>query len=235
MPGIPGQMAARGLYEAMTATARFPWIALPIARWRGHGVPLAADTDLVIEGFPRSGNTFAVAALVTSQPGSIVVAHHLHAPGHVIAAIRRGVPSLVLIREPDDAALEFVRIRPALSVAQAVRGYVRFYGPLVRYRTGFVVGTFEEVSSDLGSVIRRINERFGTSFLEFEHTEENMAEAQPAMDTYWQTRRGPGLPLVGRSAAPSEVDERAIRRRLREPQVRGLRTRAFKLYRVLAE
>jgi hypothetical protein len=233
--GMPRRIATRGLYEAMTLTARFPWIALPVARWRGHGVPLSADTDIVIEGFPRSGNAFAVGAFAMAQDRAVRVAHHVHAPGHVIAAARRGVPCLILVREPDDAAVDVVRIKPALTPGQAVRGYVRFYRPLLPHRDRVVVATFEEATSDLGAVIRRINERFGTSFGEFEHTEENMAKVEAATETLWEDRTGPGLPLVGRGRpAAAEVDEESVRARLREPQLQGLRRKAFSLYRRLA-
>jgi hypothetical protein len=226
MPGLPGLMARRGLYEVMTAGARYPWVALPVARWRGHGVPLSADTDIVIEGFPRSGNTFAVAAFAVAQPRPVRIAHHVHAPGHVIEAVRRGIPALVLIRRPEDVVREFVRIRPALTVAQAVRGYVRFYRPLVPHRDRFVVGSFDEVTGRFGSVIRRVNERFGSSFAEFEHTEDNLAKVQPAMDDYWRARTGPGLPLVGRTSAEGSVAT-ADEGRVSSPE-------ASELYRLLA-
>jgi hypothetical protein len=238
MPGLTGRMVRRGLYEMMTITARFPWLVVPAATWRGHGVPLSADTDVLIEGFPRSANTFTVAAFATAQPHPVRIAHHLHAPGHVVAAVRRGVPALVLIREPEDAVLEFARIKPALTIAQALRGYVRFYQPLLPYRDRFVVGTFGDVTFDLGSVIGRINARFGTSFAEFEHTEENVARSQPAMDRYWRVRTGPGLPLLGRASggdAGSQDDEAVSRSRYRGPRLNTLRRKASGLYRALAE
>ena len=41
-------------------------------------------------------------------------------------------------------------------------------------RDKFIVGRFEEVTTDFGEVIRRVNARFGTNFKLFEHTEENL-------------------------------------------------------------
>ncbi|MEW6059376.1 MAG: hypothetical protein AB1551_04425, partial [Actinomycetota bacterium] len=98
-------LAARGVYEAATIVGRYPSPTLAVARWQGHGEPLGPSTDLVIEGYPRSANTLAVSAISAAQPGPIRIAHHLHAPGHVIAAIRRGVPVLVLVREPEEAVI----------------------------------------------------------------------------------------------------------------------------------
>ena len=42
--------------------AQHPLLALPAARLRGHGVVLSPRTEVVIEGYPRSANSFAVAA-----------------------------------------------------------------------------------------------------------------------------------------------------------------------------
>jgi len=43
------ELIRRGVFEAKTIIARYPAIALPIAR-RRHGEPVGPDTDLVIEG-----------------------------------------------------------------------------------------------------------------------------------------------------------------------------------------
>lgn len=64
-----------------------------------------------------------------------------------------------------------------------LRGYLRFYEPLRPYRGGFVVADFPEVvEGGLGSVIRRLNERFGTSFSEFEATEANVERCLREID-----------------------------------------------------
>src|SRR5215211_5813810 len=68
------------------------------------------DTQLVIEGFPRSGNSFARSAFVMAQsesPGKIRIAHHMHVPAQVVRAARWQIPTLVVIRRPRDAVLSF--------------------------------------------------------------------------------------------------------------------------------
>lgn len=223
---------ARAVYETGTLVAPYPHLALPIARWRGHGEVVGPESDILIEGYPRSGNTFAVAALSHVRPG-VRIAHHLHAPGHVIAAIRLGVPALVLIRDPEQAVAELVLLKPALTVAQALRGYVRFYAPLLPHRAGFVVARTSEVTADFGAVTRRVNERFGTAFPPFEPTEENVAAAHRRIGEYWASRPGPGLPLVGRTAGAEEdrdADRERLRRAFRSTGLSKLRTRALGLH-----
>ncbi len=214
--------------------ARFPGPTLAAARWRGHGEPMGRATDVVIEGYPRSGNRFAIAAFVLAQHAPVRVAHHLHAPGHVIAAVRAGVPVLVLTRDPDDAIVDFALIRPDLTVGQAARGYARFYQPLLPYRGRFVVARFEDVTSDFGKVVRAVNERFGTNFAEFLHTEERAREALDMAERRWAERTGPGLPLVGRSGDAGAEGHQARRSELRRaygaPALAGPRARARRVY-----
>jgi hypothetical protein len=212
-----------------------PSLALPVARARGHGVVFTRRTDVVVEGYPRSGNTFAVAAFAHAQHGHVDIAHHTHAPAHVIAAARAGIPALVLIREPEGACVDFVSGKPYLSLRQALRGYVRFYRPLLRHRPAFVVGTFDEVHADFGAVMTRLNARFGTSFVPFEHTEENVRATVESADRGWAERAGPGLPLVGRGGGgdPAALDpglrERLVRR-YRAPSLAAARRAAEAVY-----
>ena len=45
------------------------------------------NTQLVIEGFPRSANTFAVITFWHLQPKKVIVAHHQHVPAQIIRAV----------------------------------------------------------------------------------------------------------------------------------------------------
>src|ERR687897_2113282 len=133
------------------------------------------ETQLVIEGFPRSANSFARVAFNRAQKGTVRIATGLHVPAQVIRAARWRIPTLVLIRNPRDAVLSFA-IRDPISVDQALRYYLSFYETVAEYRDAYVLGTFEEVTGDFGRVIRRINDRFGTTFSLFRHNERNVDE-----------------------------------------------------------
>lgn len=72
-------------------------------RLRGiEGVFPDADTQLCIEGFLRSGNSFAVALVNQHYPG-LAIAHHTHCIAALRLARRHSVPTIVLIRDPLDA------------------------------------------------------------------------------------------------------------------------------------
>src|SRR5215203_5308665 len=131
------------------------------------------ETQLVIEGFPRSANSFARVAFNRAQKGTVRIATGLHVPAQVIRAARWRIPTLVLIRRPKDAVLSFA-IRDPISVEEALKYYISFYETVEAYGDAYVLGLFEEVTEDFGQVIRRINDRFGTTFSPFSHDERNV-------------------------------------------------------------
>jgi hypothetical protein len=133
-------------------------------------------TQIVIDGFPRSANTFAVIAFRMAQQDPVEVAHHVHLPAQILAAVKATLPTILLIREPEEVVTSLVLRFPHISVAKAVKRYVRFYGQLAPHRDAVVVADFSQVVRDYGSVVRRVNERFRTRFGEFRHTPENVDE-----------------------------------------------------------
>jgi hypothetical protein len=151
-----------------------PSVFLPIARLREDGkrTVVRRDSDLVIEGYWRCANHFAVNAFIVAQPGPVHVAHHFHAPAQLMLAVRWNVPALLLIREPVAAVssatvfLEHDDPRPLLQF------YNIFHEALVPYREQLVVSDFPRTTNDFGSVIAEINERYARSYALYRGTPE---------------------------------------------------------------
>jgi hypothetical protein len=236
VPSLPRLWAKRSIFEVKTVVAKYPSVAIPVAR-RRHGLPLEGDTEIVIEAFPRSGMTFAVVAFEMAQARPVRIACHVHAPAQVIAATRRHLPALVLVREPEPTILSFVIRHPHIPMGQALRGYLRFYQPLLRYRDSFVTSSFDEVTTDFGRVIRAVNRRFGTGFAEFEHTEENVERCFAMISDDYRERVRPGESLERIVARPSLERDR-IKEALREefvgPRLARGRERAETTYAALS-
>ena len=192
---------------------------------------LGHRTQIVIEGPRRSGNTFAVAAFELAQPNPVVVAHHRHAGVHVVGGVRRGLPALVLVREPQDAVLSYVLYeRGRITVRQALRAYARFFEDVLPYLDGVVVATFESVTSDFGRVVRAVNDRFGTDFAVFEHTAENVERCFARIEDEHRRRFGRVCEeRIARPSAQRAASAAALHERFRsEPP--ALRTRADELH-----
>jgi len=132
------------------------------------------DTELTLDGYPRSGNTFAVYAFKYAQQRTVSLAHHLHVPAQVIQSVRLGIPTCVIIREPEATVRSLVLKYPYIPVKVALHGYALFYETCWRYREHFVVADFEQVVADFGIVLDAINTRFGTHFVRFQHTQPNV-------------------------------------------------------------
>ena len=167
-------------------------------------------TEIVIEGYPRSGNTFAVVAFRLAQGREIEMAHHLHAAAQIKRAARLDVPAIVLIREPSEAILSLVVRDPHASMRWALRSYIRFYSTVVPYLEKTVIAPFEMVTSDLASIIQMVNTRYGTAFKEFVPTEDALNSVrqtvewmaqQDSMKTGWDYRLGVALPSEQRRRA----------------------------------
>ena len=151
---------------------------------------ITSATELVIEGFPRSGNSFATTAFGMAAGPDVRRSSNTHLAGQVRIAVSRRIPTLVLIRRCADAAASLCVAAPYLRPTDAIREWLRFYRAVQPLQTRYVLATFDEVTSDFGAVLARVNERFGTPFPLFEHTAENVASVQHGLEDYGVRKRG---------------------------------------------
>jgi hypothetical protein len=164
---------------------------------------LRSGTEVMIEGFPRSANTFAVTAFELAQGRPVNVAHHLHVPAHVLAAAAARLPTLVLVRQPLDAVASAVARRPGLSPERLMRRYIDLHERILPVRESFVVADFTQVTTDFGGVTERLNERFGTAFTPFSHDDEHVAACFRRIDEHSRARVGRLHPdVVARPSGP---------------------------------
>ncbi len=223
-------------FEVRSITGRYPklyFALLYLMHSPRRHLAVSRDTEIVIEGYPRSANTFAVAAFLTAQGRPVKIAHHIHLPAQVIQAVYWKIPTLVLIRQPKDAVLSLLVREPRLSAKQALWDYVRFYSTIRPYRSGFMLATFEQITRDFGEVTDRLNSKFGTHFLHFEHTEENLEKVYQIIEEMDKVDRGKSQVTETTVARPSEVREvlkEQKRRELEQPEIAALLKRARSVY-----
>lgn len=237
-------------YRLRTFSRQHPALFLPFARWRwtrwraqycpdttgpepAAPHPLDRDTKIVIEAYPRSGNTFAHVAFKFAQPQPVKIGHHTHAAAHLIAAARRGMPALAVARAPEDAVISYLigDFDPNLSMRQAIREYIAFYGPLLPYRDKIYIATFEELTTDFGAVIRQVNQRFGTDFTPFEHTEANVERCFELIDAGYELTFGPlSEKVVSRPAESRQALKQELREQYRTPELADVRDRAQSIF-----
>jgi hypothetical protein len=229
------RQARQARYSVRYLLNGYPAIYLPLARLR-HGARedrlVRRDTELVIEGFGRSGNTFAVVAFQLVQDRPVRVVHHTHAAAQIIRAVKLGIPTVLLVRDPVDTAVSHMMYRNVAAPA-ALRAWSRYHRRLISYRGGFVAARFEVSTTDLGAVIREVNRRFGTSFEEFRHTDENVRQVYAQIERLNRARYGRVTETISRPTAGRDRRKGALRGLLEEERLGGLRERAYRIYRDL--
>jgi hypothetical protein len=169
--------ARRARLRLRTVATEHPALYLPFARRKYPGPSprvLDRDTAVVIDGYTRSASTFAVYAFQVAQPRPVRLAHHLHAPAQLMQAAKRGLPTIMVIREPRGAVLSQVVREPGVDLLDALWAYSRFHESLEHCRDAFVVAGFEEVTSDFGAVVTRLNAKFGTAYGVFDGSSEQL-------------------------------------------------------------
>ena len=144
------------------------------------------ETELVIEGFPRSGNSFAVTAMRLAQKNPLRIAHHFHVPAQIIYACRHKIPVLVILRKASDAVISQKIRTPSGQLDQGLRDWISFYECILPHKDEFVLATFEEITEGFGTVIERINLKFGTRFSLFINSPEDREEIFRRMEE-WST------------------------------------------------
>jgi hypothetical protein len=214
-----------------------PWLFYPIMKLRywyatsepNEGEPtiwqlVNKDTQLVIEGFPRSANTFAVFALQYAQPFQLKIAYHFHASAQIFRAISLGIPTLVVIRNPRDSVASFVARWSEVSESQALELYISFYKSISKYKASYVIGDFEEITQNFSKIIQRINSRFGTNFVLFSDSQEDRAKVLEKI-------------LKDRSSfsSPNDILKKNILRRLSMKKNQTLLAEAEKVYQEFVE
>jgi hypothetical protein len=174
----PASRSRRLRHRLRETVSAYPAVYLPLARRRYPGPSprvLDARTEVVIDGYTRSASTFAVYAFQVAQTRPVRVAHHLHAVAQLLAAADRGLPTILVVREPRGAVLSQVVREPGVDLLDALWAYSRFHEALADRRDAFVVADLTEPGADFGAVVERLNERFGTSYAAYTGSEEQTA------------------------------------------------------------
>ena len=105
---------------------------------------------------------------------------------------------------------------------------------MAEYRNAFVVGPFEEVTRDYGAVLERVNARFGTRFVPFDHAEGNVESVFAQIEKVHKEKRNRlDEEQIARPSPIKAGKKEALRRGLEAPEMERLTARAEFLYRSL--
>jgi hypothetical protein len=136
-----------------------------------------ASTDICIEGFPRSSNSFVAKAFRHLNGKNIVIATHLHSAANVIVSVRNKKPTLVLIRDPMESIVSLYTLEVQYNknfklsdntvkcmMEKNLKWYISFYEKLMKYKNYLVIASMKDTTSDINRVIEKVNRKFNRSF-----------------------------------------------------------------------
>lgn len=187
-------------YRTVTFASTRPGLYYGLRRLSGMLDPgcVGRETELVIEGVPRSANGTTVHGFLERQPRPVAVAHHKHHAAQLLRAAAWDLPAVVLIREPVEAAVSTLALMEeaylrdgrwtygaGLTFGDVLHGYVTFYRAVEPVLDRIVIAPFEEVTRDIDETIARVNARFGTAFA----TDRPANEAREALN--WHATPNP--------------------------------------------
>lgn len=177
-------------YRARTALGGHPVGYRLLATLYPRDLVVSRRTDLCVEGFERSANSFLCRAVARWNKG-IRLAHHLHAPQQILRAMRLGIPCVMLVRPPLAALSSVLLVDDTLTTANAVRGYLAFYEPLLGHLDEVAIARFEDVTKRPETVIATVNERFGSAFRSQPLTGDDRAKIDAQLRRRREATRGP--------------------------------------------
>jgi hypothetical protein len=191
---------------------------------------ITPETDIVIEGFPRSGNTFAYFALRHAAGDDLVISSHVHTPSQVKLAVSERFPTLVVIRQPMDTITSLLIAAPHVPFESAIKEYIHHHREIFPLRDRFVIGSFDDVTKDFGAVTERINERFGTSFPLFANTEEDVEAVFAAIEENHRVLHGGTENVVPRPSEARKAEKAWLVEQLSKKPYRTLMAEAEGVY-----
>src|SRR5277367_3556920 len=83
-----------------------PSLYYPFGILRKRGNVFDKGAQIYISGYPRCGNTFSRTAFLAANPG-VSIQSHRHIPAFVLQLMKYGIPGLILLRNPLDAAVSW--------------------------------------------------------------------------------------------------------------------------------
>lgn len=125
---------------------------------------LSADTQLVVEGFPRSGTTFAAHSLSMAQPIAPKTTFHVHNVAVLRQATEQRIPTVLVVRTPVDCLASYLTWDPRIGAGTVLWEWIRYHRSALAVSHDLTVATFDQVTTDLPAVVARLNGRFGASF-----------------------------------------------------------------------
>ncbi|MCG7899546.1 MAG: hypothetical protein JAY85_13955 [Candidatus Thiodiazotropha weberae] len=121
------------------------------------------NTDIVIEGFPRSANTYVAASIMVLNGDKLNIARHVHGSAQLILGIEKGIPAVLLIRNPVDAIASLKLRSPYLPSRVIIQNYIEFHKQLESYIDKLILIDFKDATNNIVSIVEYLDDYYNLS------------------------------------------------------------------------
>ncbi len=138
---------------------------LPYSRFKSPDFTVDKNFDITIEGFMRSGNTFAYYQFKDANK-NLNIAHHRHSNTQITFSIRNKIPTLLLIRNPVDVIVStYIFFNKKIPEKQIAKSWIQFYRPLIKLKEKIVISDFDNTINNFENSIEKVNNFYQTKFV----------------------------------------------------------------------
>lgn len=160
-----------------------------------RGCFVHSGTQLCLEGFPRSANSYAYNMFRAANPQVTRYGRHVHTVSQISRAVALRVPTLLVIRDPKGSVASLLKHFSPDALPDLLDAYIAFYQGVLPLSGQVVVSDFGQTTGDLNCAIAALNARFATSFRLIEQAHET--EVRADLETFRREGRGTrGLPPI---------------------------------------
>jgi hypothetical protein len=123
-----------------------------------------SSTDITVDGFQRSANTFAYVGFSILNR-DIKIAHHSHVSSQIIFSVKNNIPVLLLIRDPIDSIVSFyIFLNEEVPFKTIINSWKNFYLPLIAHKKKIYVSDFDDTINNFEETIDNVNSFYNTNF-----------------------------------------------------------------------
>ena len=142
---------------------------------------VSKKTSIVIEGYPRSGNTF-LSKVIEYCNDEINIASHLHYPYQVIFGANLNKPIIILFRSPEAAVSSLMIRNKKMDIKTALLYYKFYYSEILKYKDDIVLVSFDNMLKNLPKLIDCVNKKYFTNFKHHENDLEKIKRITSSLE-----------------------------------------------------
>ena len=124
---------------------------------------VSRESNICIEGYPRSSNSYAVVAFHLANE-NVRIAHHHHVLAQIYKSMDYHIPIITVIRKPEDAITSFLIFQRSFNVDLYIKTYTQYYKRIISLHDQMIIADFDTVVNNFNKVINAVNVKYNSNY-----------------------------------------------------------------------